>query len=269
VADIPRSGARRADPMEPALSSWELRTDLPLSGLALAFLIVYGWQVLDTSASDGLRRVFEVTLWVVWAVFAADYLVKFTLAEHKLRFLYRHLFDLITVALPMVRQMRALRLVTVLSVLNRQVSGSLRGRIGVYVAGATVLVGVCAALAVLDSERRSPDATIKTFGDALWWTLTTISTVGYGDRYPVTPEGRLVAAALMVGGIALLGVVTGVIASWFVEKISGAEQNIERTTRDELALVREELAQLRLLLVERNGHAEKLSAPPGSAPPPP
>ncbi len=67
---------------------------------------------------------------------------------------------------------------------------------------------------MLDAERHAENASITTFRDALWWTLTTMSTVGYGDRYPVTAEGRLVAGLLMVGGIALLGVITGTIASW-------------------------------------------------------
>ena len=266
MSDIPRSGARRADPKEPALSAWESRTDLPMTTLAFGFLVVYAWQVLGAESSPGLHDALDTVMWVIWGLFAADYVVKFTLAKHKFRFFGRYLFDLITVALPMVRQMRALRLITIISVLNRQVSGTLRGKIGLYVAGATLLVGVSAALSVLDAERHSPDATIKTFPDALWWTLTTISTVGYGDRYPVTTEGRLVAGALMIGGIALLGVVTGVIASWFVDKISGAEQNIERTTREEIAEVRAELAALRELLVERNG---QVSAPreSGSTPP--
>jgi voltage-gated potassium channel len=60
----------------------------------------------------------------------------------------------------------------------------------------------------------------------VWWTLTTISRVGYGDRYPVPPEGRVVAAALMVAGIALLGIATASIASWFVEHL---RQSSERT----------------------------------------
>jgi voltage-gated potassium channel len=272
VSDIPRSGARRADPQEPALSAWEQRSDLPMSVLAFVFLGVYAWQVLGTEKSPGLHEFLDGVMWVIWGLFAADYLVKFTLARQKLRFVGRYLFDLITVALPMVRQMRALRLITIISVLNRQVSGSIRGKIGLYVAGATLLVGTCAALSVLDAERGNPDATIKTFADALWWTLTTISTVGYGDRYPVTTEGRLVAGALMIGGIALLGVVTGVIASWFVEKITGAEQSIERTTREEIAEVREEIAALRELLLAQHNDLQRngqVSDQRGSAPGPP
>jgi len=73
---------------------------------------------------------------------------------------------------------------------------------------------------------RRPDASITTFGDSLWWTVTTISTVGYGDRYPVTVEGRIVAAVLMVAGIALLGVVTASIASWFVDTVRATGRDV-------------------------------------------
>jgi len=118
-----------------------------------------------------------------------------------------------------------------------------RGKVGLYASGVTVLVGLSASLAVLDVERDAPGATITTFPDALWWTLTTITTVGYGDRYPVSVEGRMVAAALMIGGIALLGVITGFVASWFVEKIEGEQTSID--------VVRQELAEMRALLEQQ------------------
>jgi voltage-gated potassium channel len=82
-----------------------------------------------------------------------------------------------------------------------------------YVAGSAVLLVFVGSLAVLDVEQNAPDAKILSFGDAAWWAITTITTVGYGDLFPVTPIGRLVAAALMMSGIAVLGVVTASIAS--------------------------------------------------------
>ena len=85
------------------------------------------------------------------------------------------------------------------------------------------LLAFCAALAVLDAERSSPDANITDFGDAIWWAITTMTTVGYGDRYPVTSVGRLVAFGLMIGGIALFGTVTATLASWLVETVAGRE----------------------------------------------
>ncbi|MFI9811100.1 potassium channel family protein [Saccharothrix variisporea] len=236
------------DSDERRLAQWERRVEWPLTVLAVVFLVAYAWQVLDNRATPGLHVTLEVVLWGVWLVFALDYVARFALAVDKRRFFVTHVFDLLTVVLPMVRQLRVLRLITVLKVLNRRYAGRARRRIGVYAAGVTVLVGLCASLAVLDAERSHPDATITTFGDAAWWTLTTISTVGYGDRYPVTWEGRLVAALLMIGGIALLGVITGTIASWLVERLSGVEEQVveaEQATLAELRSVKAELAELR------------------------
>ncbi|TWP53174.1 potassium channel family protein [Lentzea tibetensis] len=215
-----------------------------MTALAVVFLVAYAWQVLDDKATTGLHAVLEIVLWGVWAVFLVDYLARFKLAENKGRFVVQHLFDLLAVLLPMVRQLRVLRLVSVLKVLNKRFQGKIRQRVGIYVGGVTVLVSLCASLAVLDAERHHANATITTFPDALWWTLTTMSTVGYGDRYPVTTEGRLVAALLMVGGIALLGVITGTIASWLVEKLKGVEE-AELETAAEVRKLRAELAELR------------------------
>ena len=72
------------------------------------------------------------------------------------------------------------------------------------------------AIAVLDAESSNPDATIKNVGQALWWSLATITTVGYGDRYPTTFEGQSIAAVLMVTGIALFSAGAGIFASWIL-----------------------------------------------------
>ena len=103
----------------------------------------------------------------------------------------------------------------------------LRGRVRIYVAGGASLLAFCAALAVLDAERSSPDANISDFGDAIWWAVTTMTTVGYGDHYPVAPGGRLVAFGLMIGGIALLGTLTATLASWLVETVAAEKEQAE------------------------------------------
>ena len=72
---------------------------------------------------------------------------------------------------------------------------------------------------MLDNERGKPGANIETFGDAVWWAMTTVTTVGYGDRYPVTGMGRVIAGAVMVAGIALLGTVTATLASWLIDQV--------------------------------------------------
>lgn len=212
---------------EPEIEAWDRRLDWWLTGLAVLFLAGYAWQVLDPGLRDPWATALEVLITGVWVLFGVDYLVRVALARNRWRFVRTHLLDLLILLLPMFRQLRALRVITVITVLNRQLRDDVRGRVVVYVVATVALVGFVASLAVLDAERDAPDATITTFGDAVWWTLTTISTVGYGDRYPVTAEGRIAAGALMVAGIALLGVVTASIASWFVENLRRAGAQLE------------------------------------------
>jgi voltage-gated potassium channel len=245
---------------EPRIAAWDRRVDWWLTGLALVFLVAYAWQVLDTSLTPGGRAAIEVALTATWALFGIDYLVRIALARNRWRFVYTHLLDLVILALPMFRQLRALRLITVVSVLNRQLRDDARGRVVFYVVGTVVLIGFVASLAVLDAERNAPDASITTFGEAVWWTITTISTVGYGDRYPVTVEGRLVAVSLMVAGIALLGVVTASIASWFVENLRRTEAAVGRELDEVSADVDRAEVQLTAVLVELRAINARLDA---------
>ena len=98
--------------------------------------------------------------------------------------------------------LRLLRLVALVRILDRSASSTLAGRALVYVSGAaTAAVGI-GALAVLEAERGDPDATITTFGDALWWACTTVTT-----------QGRIVAVVLMIVGIGVVGAVTAAVAT--------------------------------------------------------
>ena len=143
------------------------------------------------------------------------------------------------ILLPLLRPLRLLRLVTLLGVVNRRAGSRLRGRIAIYVAGGSALLAYCAALAVLDAERASPEANITTFGDAIWWAITTMTTVGYGDQYPVTATGRVVGVALMIGAIALLGVVTATFASWLLDAVRAEQEAGQDETENLRAEVRE------------------------------
>lgn len=249
-------------PDEPEIAAWERRLDWPLTLLAVVFLSVYAWSVLDTTQSPRTHYWLEVLLWAIWAVFAVDYLVRLWLARRKWRFVRRHVLDLVMIVLPMFRQLRALRVITVLTTLHRQVSDDFRGKVGVYVGGATLLVSFTAALAVYDAERGHPEASITTFGDALWWTITTISTVGYGDRFPVTWEGRVVAGTLMLAGIALLGTVTATIASLFVDRIRVVEDVVEQVGREQESDSSVLLAEIRRL----HARLDELQRRPEAAP---
>lgn len=225
----------------------------PLMGTAIVFLAAYAWQVVGRIEGRGANWL-EAAMWVTWGVFALDYAANLWLAEDRRRWFVRNLHELLIVALPFFRPLRLLRLVTLLSVLHRTVGETLRGRVVTYVAASAALLVFVGALAVLDVEQSAPDAKILTFGDAVWWAVATITTVGYGDMYPVTALGRIVAAALMMSGIAVLGVVTASIASWLVQRVEestgAAVKSAERPVIAEVGELAAEVAALRREIAE-------------------
>jgi len=145
--------------------------------------------------------------------------MRVVLSEDRRGFIRGHIRDLVVVVVPILRPLRLLRLITMLHTLNRYGASTVRGRVGIYVAGGSGLIIFIGALSMLDHERGAEGANIETFGDALWWAMTTVTTVGYGDRYPVTTTGRFIGAAVMIAGIAVLGTVTASIATWLIERV--------------------------------------------------
>lgn len=148
-------------------------------------------------------------------------------------------------ALPTLRPLRLLRVLTLLRVLNRGATDSLRGRVAVYVAGSTVLVLFCGGLAVLSAERGHAGSNIQNFGDAVWWATVTMATVGYGDHFPVTGEGRFVGVGLMLAGVGLLGIVTASLASWLIDQVRAVDEAEQQITRHDIQSLRVELRELR------------------------
>jgi voltage-gated potassium channel len=221
---------------------------------AVAFLAAYAWPILQPGLSATGLRACEVVTWLAWAAFAVDYVARVALTPDRSRYIVRHLHDLAVIALPLLRPLRLLRLITVLGALNRHAGSSLRGRVAVYVAGATTLLSGIAALAMLDAERRAPGANITSIGHALWWAMTTISTVGYGDRYPTTTEGRFIAVGLMLAGIALLGVVTATFASWLVDRVRAENVADRAATVAHVEALTAEVRALRQELRSSIGH---------------
>lgn len=199
------------------VTRWEKAVEWPLTAAAVLFLAAFAMQII-VRPDGALSALCEIVLWLTWVVFLVDYIVRLVLAEHRWRWFSRHLLDLAIVVLPMLRPLRLMRFLTVLAILGRETGTMLRGRVIAYTLGATALTVFIAALAIFDAEHG--EGNITSFGDAIWWSLVTMTTVGYGDFYPTTGGGRLVAAGLLVGGLALLGVVTATLTSWIVERVS-------------------------------------------------
>ena len=229
--------------MKTRLERWESKTEWPLTVIAIVFLVVYTWEVIGHQSGDS-RRIAEWILNAMWFLFGVDYVVRLTLAPEKGPWFVRHIPDLLAVALPMFRPLRLLRLLPLLGVLQRSAGTALRGRITMYTAGSVVLLCFIASLAVLDAERRYGGSGITDFGEAVWWSIVTITTVGYGDIAPVSPVGRAIAALLMIGGIALIGVVMATLASWIVSRVEEDSDEARTATSAEIARLESQIAAL-------------------------
>jgi voltage-gated potassium channel len=215
----------------------------PLTVASFVFIVVYSWQVIADlqGVPYWIARVITA---VTWVMFVVDYIVRLVLANPRGKWFRRHLFDLAVVALPALRPLRLLRALTLVSVLQRTVGTALRSRIVIYGAGAAAVLIWISALAVLDAERHAPHANIVNFGDSVWWAFVTLTTVGYGDFYPVTLGGRTVAVLLMCGGVAVVGVVTATLASWILERVAAGHDDDEAATRGQMRELTQQVAEL-------------------------
>jgi voltage-gated potassium channel len=186
-------------------------------------------------------------------VFLGDFFYRLFHAERKLAFMKWGWIDLVS-SIPMlnvfrwgriIRVVRILRILrgvrSVKVILSVVLQAGVRGTLSLVVIVSAVLI-VFSAIAILNAEK-SPDSNIKDVGDALWWAVVTITTVGYGDKFPVTGEGRIVAAFLMVCGVGLFGTFTACVASLLL-KAGEKEQPTETDLVKEVRLLREHLARL-------------------------
>ena len=199
-------------------------SELPMLVLSILFIPVVGLPWLFS-----LPEVWESALlaadWTIWAIFCLELMIRVWLAQQRLRYVRDHWFDVLIVVAPLLRPLRlasSARAVRGLGALRLIASAarsthSLRVVLGAHGLGYTLLVGglviISSAEAVALVERDG-DGNIRDFADGLWWAITTVTTVGYGDRFPVTPEGRGIAAFLMLLGITLFSFVTANIAAF-------------------------------------------------------
>jgi voltage-gated potassium channel len=122
-----------------SLQQWERRSEWLLAGLALVFLAVYSVEVLTRPRGYEAHALLAVT-WIIWGLFALDYLARLRLAPDPPRWFLRHLFELAIVALPVLRPLRLLRLVLLIEALQRAIGKAFPGRIAVYTASGISLM---------------------------------------------------------------------------------------------------------------------------------
>ena len=179
-------------------------------------------------------------------------------------------FSQYTAILRIFRLSRLFRLRRFLNPENREIlKNEILNNRGNYAALITVILAMLvittASIVVLFFESRSPDANITAGGDSVWWSIVTITTVGYGDRYPVTAGGRITAMFVMFSGVGIIGALASILASFLIPPPKKAEEPAEPqpgenppavsgpAVEHELAAVKTELAALRQLLEKREG----------------
>lgn len=187
--------------------------------LGFGYLGIYSVQVLVEPPADiyaGLELVADVIFWI----FAVDVALRLVYLGKGIftwtgliGFIRENWLALLALLLPAFRSLRVLRVIVVLRGLEPYLN-TRSSRVGMIVGVTFPLILYTAALSIYEAERYADGSNITSFGDAVWWSIASVTTVGYGDKFPVTPDGRLVATFLMVIGIGLFSALTALLASW-------------------------------------------------------
>jgi voltage-gated potassium channel Kch len=126
---------------------------------------------------------------------------------------------------------------------------------------AAILVVEVASMLVLRTELGASDANIHTASDSIWWSLVTIATVGYGDKYPVTNPGRIVGVGLMIVGVGLFSVFTSYLAQWFLLPKKGQKLSDKESEPENLDDLRASLDEIRRMLdLQASDHRQSTSS---------
>jgi voltage-gated potassium channel len=239
--------------------------------VALSIYVFFALAVEATgTVSDGTRRVLDLVDSGICFLFLIDFFLRLSRSNNKLHFLRWGWIDFVSSipALHLFRWGRVVRVVRVIRILRgvrstktllefvfqNRAKGTLASVLFV-----TMMLLIFSSVAILHVETDA-DSNIRTAGDALWWSVSTVTTVGYGDRYPTTAEGRLLGILLMTAGVATFGVFTGYIASWFHEDGNSNEVVNLQLCVDELSMeVREMKTLLRSGIVTENFDKVKAS----------
>lgn len=187
--------------------------------LGFAYLVLYSFQVLQPM-SQATFDLLELASLIIYVIFVIDLILRVIAAGKELftiggflMFLKQNWLAIAATLLPAFRSLRVLRVLLVLRGLGPFLT-TRSSKVGMVVGVTLPIVLYTAALSVYEAERFADGANITSFGEAIWWAFASVTTVGYGDRFPVTEDGRFVATLLMVIGIGLFSSLTALLAAW-------------------------------------------------------
>jgi voltage-gated potassium channel len=229
------------------LAAYAARTETPLDLLALATLWIVLVPTGDFSTTTAVADAVLAARFALSAVYGIDLIIRSVLSGRHAHYALTHPLRVVTVVFPPTRVIFSIRLVRTMF---------RRGHLERFLLAAAVLV-LNGAVIVYLFERHAPHSNIHTLGESVWWAVTTVTTVGYGDYTPVTAQGRVTACFIMGIGLLTLAVVTAQVASSFVAQGSGrartAPPEAEPTAPEvTLAELDRRLARIEALLTGRD-----------------
>ena len=241
-----------------------LNYELLLLGLSL--LSVFNLLILVFAWDEDIITILDIIDVPLTIIFFIDFLIRLSSAKSKSEYFFRQFgwADLAaSVPLPafkilrLFRVFRAIRMIRQFGLKNlvHQISDNRADAAVAVLTFSIMCVLEFGSMAVLAAERTNPDANIKTGSDAIWWAYVSITTVGYGDRYPITNWGRFVGVIVLTTGVGLFGVFTGYLANAFLAP-KKEEEKPEEAPSDQQAM----LAEIKRLTVEQEKAQEELRA---------
>ena len=237
---------------EKNLAAWEDRSSRPMFVASVLYLLAFAAPIMSTRIQEPYDGYLNILQLILWGLFAADYCIRLYLAPRRLYFITHNLMNLAIVLLPAWRIVSFLAMIHLTT--NRQYKRL--SELAVKLFGYTAIFIIMFALAIYSVESSEPGAMIRDLPTAYWWTFTTLATVGYGDVYPITGIGRVIAVVVMLYGVGMVAVATGALASWIIEKIGGREEQEYPATKADVDDLRQEISELRALLAREYARRE-------------
>ncbi len=241
----------------------------------LSLLSILNLVLLYAIGDESLDTVLRVMNAILSAVFLADFTYRLFTARSKSGYFFRNFgwADLLA-SLPFqqVKILRVFRLVRVFRLLReygpRNIARNLlRDRAGSALL-TLLLMGLLVlefgSLEILHIEQHAPGANITTASDALWYVIVTISTVGYGDRYPVTNDGRIAGSLIIIIGVAIFGTFTGYLANLFLTPSKQPESEASEVATTDTPM---DVEQLRALVAQQQAGIDEIKVLLGVEPP--
>jgi voltage-gated potassium channel len=250
------------DPRREKLKSLEHLIRFPMAVLGVAWALC-GIVVLTTHASGATSQVFVILLFAIWLVVFLEAAVRYIAVSDRRRYFASRQIEPVLVVLPFFQVWRIVGVERSTVLWGEGVERFLailghRGLFRVLLAAVGLLF--LGAWLVLLFEKNAAGSNIHSYHDALWWAVVTVTTVGYGDRFPVSEGGRAVAVILMLVGIGLIGVLTATVASFFVAEHTDANKDQLKAAHEDLGGrlddIDSRLARIEAALTGRSGPAD-------------